>query len=307
MCNVSIQLNLRNIWKKCKKVLSFLNNIYFFDMIQDKIKSRTFLPFFTIFIIYNLFNYIFSLDPKGEPFPSSINVMINPLDFLELGENARTFVIQITDQYSNPMENIEVLLGIVDLKINSENEERFCDFSYLSLNFWNFNFFRSLAPCTIEYEGFNISTDKNGFAFFSNFQFTQAPSGNYVIYFYLHQNNLKTHYYNILLAPNVFGIEILNNAPINAELHISLIPQPKAILYDKFHNPLFNQTLIAISWPFGNNNLKIPQLYDPDADKFALLNGIYSIPSNQKGYAEFRNLTIIGSTHQNVYILFTVM
>ena len=59
-----------------------------------------------------------------------------------------------------------------------------------------------------------------------------------------------------------------------------------------------------MSWQYGDSHFLFPQLFDPDVDKFALFGGSKSIASNKDGFANFTNLTILGSTHKNVYIIF---
>ena len=67
-----------------------------------------------------------------------------------------------------------------------------------------------------------------------------------------------------------------------------------------------NKIVDAFSDAYGYYNYGFPQLFYPDADKYAVLDGDSSRPSNNEGIASFTNLTILGSSHKNVYILFSI-
>ena len=282
----------------------YCKTFFYFDMVSDKVKLRGIIPFSIVFILFILVSSIFTTFFSEISVPTNLKLVVSPQKYLQVGETARSFMIQVTDQNSFPISNLSIFIFVLNFILKMKNDYINCDYTYLSQNFWNYFFIRNLGPCEINFEGQNQVTDSNGFAYFTHFYFESAPQGSYYLAFRVNNTEVVSSSFNMILAPSALMIKMLNSPPKSAIVNSPLEIQPNLIVYDKFGLPLDNVTINAVSWPFGDSNTSYPQLFDPDWDKFALIGGSKSMPSNKEGYANFTNLTILGSSHENVYIIF---
>ncbi len=80
--------------------------------------------------------------------------------------------------------------------------------------------------------------------------------------------------------------------------------QPRILLQDVYGNPVANKTVVAFSWPEPRMS-GTPSDFLVADNKFAWLSGDESEPSDVNGIARFKNLQVVGSTTNNLYIFFT--
>lgn len=71
-----------------------------------------------------------------------------------------------------------------------------------------------------------------------------------------------------------------------------------------YGKPVADKIIIAYSWPEPRMTGK-PSDFLVENNKFAWLDGDESEPSDAEGIAVFRNLKVLGTTSNNIYIFFT--
>ena len=145
--------------KKKLKEARCCKSVFIFDLIHDNVKIRWLIPLLISFLIIRFVDSIIPASYYAKPYPANLIVVVNPPIQLDLGEISANIVVEAEDQYANQLSDVKIEIVIDGLYEYFYNQIINCDFHYQQINFWSYNFIRSLEPSSIEITGSSEITD----------------------------------------------------------------------------------------------------------------------------------------------------
>jgi hypothetical protein len=288
---------------------------YLIDLVKDNVRSRVVFPIVAL-SLYILLVFVL-LDPAATPsrIPSGI---VPALPFKQQYPTGSPF----TNTYPAPRIKVSNENGgIAGLPLHAlftdfigeqSTSNPNCDNVFRKSQAGTLEYIRLHEVCKIKTTNASTVTDSTGYAIFNSFGISRGPSGTYSFVFAAPVDGelYPSAVYSTLLTsvaaqlnvttPPAFNYDLTGNplAPTN-----TFITQPVVQVCDNTGAPIPNKTVIAFSWPeplfagWGST-------YNIEAGKFAWLENAVSLPSDVNGYANFTNLTVLGSTSKYMYLYF---
>lgn len=152
-------------------------------------------------------------------------------------------------------------------------------------------------------------TDEKGNAYFKHFLVERGPEALYTLRYKIQVNDFTevlSDTFEFYATSEVNELESLNdNSLLTYEfLNKPLLKQPIVKIIDINGNPIVGKRVIAFSWVEPDFNSFGGAKNSPSYYKMFILENFVSEPSDNKGIAKFKNLTIIGSVENIAYMHF---
>lgn len=198
------------------------------------------------------------------------------------------------------MPSVTVNVTIVDVFVGSSQNRPLCDTMYRRTVPGSFEAIRLFKACYIELSADSKISDSNGKVSFDGIKLKRGIEGRYS-YKYVTSNGVSTSSYATYLESDSGLLTILTPPVFSAEYGIPMSSQPRILVTTATGIPISGKYVVAVAtpeWGFGRDPVghnmqgitynKVNLL----ANRFAMLSGEVSLPTDSNGIAVFTNLTI---------------
>ena len=196
------------------------------------------------------------------------------------------------------MPNVSLSIEITSINVAQVTSAPRCDVILRKQKVGSLEFIRSFEPCRYYFDPTPITSDANGIVKLPGLKLIRGPEGVYS-YRIKTNNNVTSDTFQAYLGTEVGELKVLTQPIYKAKYGVPLTIQPKVKIVNSGGLPIIGKYCVAMATVDFDidkdpRSFNIQGIFDliNIANRFALLSGEVSLPSNQNGEAIFTNLTV---------------
>ena len=240
---------------------------------------------------------------------SSIYFSSTPPNSVSLGQDfLRHARLQVLTSTNYPVDSVPVTASVTSISLAANPQIAALDCSTLSLAklAGTLEAARLADVCTPVLTQTTVTSSDIGLVEFMALHFARGPPGFYTLTFTAGAQATST---TISVGTTVYDTYVVSSGfPTSFTPGQPLSAQPSLFIVDQYAKPVAGKTVIAfvLPTPFDNDVLTDVEGHDIQGQRYGVLGGQFSAPSDANGIAVFDALAILGASSPVVYIGFYV-
>ena len=249
----------------------------------------------------------FRCHAPSAPQVSDLSFSSLPPRFMYFGGSVvRNPRLQVLSDTKSPLSGVRVGVAVNSVSL-AQNPQQFsldCSSSALNAMAGTLEYERIIGICTPVLRQTSIVTDDVGLATFESFGLVAGPPGLWDVTFTAGD---ETAHVAVTVASQVFDVLVLPSTfPDTFTPGTPLPSQPSVLIVDEYGQPVVGRVVYAYvsQTPFDTDSVSAVEGHDLQGQRYGILTGNASLPSDSNGVARFTDLTIVATSSPMVYLAF---